>query len=250
MATFNIVAFNGETGEFRDGIMFPELLTNDWENEQMVGPPAVKRGIIVGAQRRPVKVEGNHVLVPANRGQVAWQGDSAPVMRTSNRGIVFAASGSVETIRTESGGTRFNIVAPAEGEQAAIVFVQTGLQGNGREQEAKVLEMLAKGERIYDHGAYALDGGSRGLVRKIRTALTHRGGILTRVNQLIEISPGGSVMVAGMLGENVVWRLSNEKGRLRKVDAGENPRATFAKLKAQGRTNTDDRRDEMPAEAA
>lgn len=250
MATFNILAFDGEAGTFRDGVLFPELLTNDWENEEMVGPAQVTRGIIVGAQRRPVQIAPDRqVLVPANRGQVAWAGDSSPIMRTSNDGKAFAVSGSVQAIRTEAGGTRHHIVAPAEGEKAVLVLVQTGLRGNGRQQEEALLGLLAQDKRIFEHGAFAADDGSRTLVRKVRTAMTRRGGTLTRVNQLIEVAPGGSILVAGMLDEAAVWRLSNEMGRLRKVESGAQMRATFTKLRAEQRRSNADERDQMPAAA-
>ncbi len=250
MASFNILALNGETGEIRDGISFPELLDNTLSKEfEIEGPPVVSRGIIVGAQYRPVEIEGRLILVPRKRDQVAWAGDTNPIMRPGNKGLMYAASGSVKTIQTEAGGHRHLIVAPTEGEQAVIVFVQTGLPGNSKKQEERLLEMLDKQERFWEHGAFALDVGARGLVRKIRTALTRSGGIITRVNQLIEVKPGGSILVAGMLNEQAIWRFANEGGRLRRVDAGENPRKKFLQLR-RGERNQRDKEDEMPPAAA
>ena len=244
-------ALNGETGEIRDGINFPELLSNELNRSfEVQGPPAISRGILVGAQHRPLVIEDKQVIVPRNRGQVAWQGESSPITRANKRGLVQAASGSVQTIRTEAGGTRHLIVAPVEGEKAVLVIVQTGLPGNARQQEAALLEMLSKGERDWEHGAFSVDSGARGLVRKIRTAKTRSGGVLTRTNHLIEVKPGGSILVAGMLNENAIWRFSNEGGRLRRVDAGENPRATFARLRREQRGRRDDVEDEMPLAAA
>lgn len=247
MASFNIHAVNGETGEFRQGVFFPELLTElNWD-EKSEAPPPVSRGFIVGAQHRPIILKDRKILVPRNRGQVAWQGETSPIMRTSNNGLVYAASGSVKAERTEAGGTRFSIVAPLEGDKTIIVLVQTGLPGNGKEQEAKLLEMMAKGHPYFEnHGAFALDTGAQVRVRKIRTALTRSGGILTRVNQLIEIGTGGAILVAGMMNESSVWRFVNEGGRLKRVDAGENPRVLFAKLRKEEARKRPEHEDEMP----
>lgn len=245
MATFNTYAFDGENGVLRDGILYPEIFSGQLGGRlEDVRPEEVSRGIIVGAQYRPLQIAKRSIVMPRNRGQVAWQGDSSPITRQSNKGLMYAASVSVHTERTDADGTRFLIVAPREGEKAVMVLVQTGLSGNAAAQEDQVLSMLRNGQQPHDHGAYALDGGARGLIRKIRTAITRAGGYVTRVSQLIEIQPSGGILVAGMLNENAVFRLVNNGGKLRKVDAGENPRKLFATLRSA--TRNTDREDEMP----
>lgn len=249
MAAFNTYAFNGETGELRDGILFPEVLLGELGKKfEDLAPEDVSRGIIVGAQSRPLQLKERSIIIPRNRGQVAWQGGTSPITRTSNRGLVYAASASVEAVQTDAGGTRFVISAPREGEKAALVLVQTGLPGNAATQETRILEMLEKKQPFFDHGAYALDGSARGLVRKIRTSITRRGGYVTRVNHLIEVQPGGAILVAGMLDEKAVCRLANQGGKLRKVDAGENPRKLFSTMRSAERSS--DSKDEMPRAAA
>ncbi len=251
MATFNIVSINGETGTIRsDGINWFELLTNplgrDW---QIVGEPVIKQGILVGAQHRPVVINERKVLVPRKLGEVAWAGETSPITRTSNDGKLYAVSGSVQTVRTEADGYRHLIVSPVEGEKAVLALVDSGLSGNKKQQEETLLRMLAQGKPYFEHGTFAVDDGARGLVRKIRTSLTRSGGVLTRVKQFVEVKPGGQILVAGMLEENAVWRFVNEDGRLRRVDAGQNPRATFAKLRMEQRRSNADQQDEMPAAA-